>query len=368
MKVTKQNYRIPVILKNHTPLHPIHINRALDMVKHHKAVFIKDRVIGPYVKLLYTPKDLHIKSYFILGIDPGSLWDGYTILNSRICINYEVEHSQVVYNRNYIKTKSKSRRLNRRLRRSRLHNRKYRIMFRTSSRISNTSNYYYQSRRNMIERLSKFYPIDTVSIEDIKFNHFADRRGKSFSLIEVGKIKLYDKIKLSYDLHLVKGSETSGLRDILGLFKTKNKSLRSVFAHCVDSYCIARLSGKYDTYPDLNQFMYMICNTEKNCNILASKRKLILFRCRMGNSKFYHRKTPHLSKLKKLRIKPFRTNSKHLPIWIYMYTKPEECFHKFIQNYRRKHSVFSKYSNTIYSNLDLVQPLKRKESVNSSLV
>ena len=355
VKKNKQYFKIPVLFKSGNkliPLLPTKFYRAFRLIRSGKAVLLKDRIIGNYLLLKYIPNNTNVKNHLILGIDPGTLWTGYSLLNNNTNINYEEEYSKLVYNRNYIKDKTKSRKENRILRRSILKNRKYRNRFRTSTKVTNTSNFYYQARRNMIERLTKFYPIDTVVIEDVKFNHFEKSNGSSFSNVEVGKNKLYNKIKsLNLTLILKRGFETADLRNNLNLPKLKNKSSKSIYAHCVDSYCLARLSNKYMYYPDITKYMYFISNSEKNVNILSKKRHLVDFKCKYKNKKYYNRKTKKYSKLKKIRIKTIDTNSKHLTVWEYMYTERVECYHKFVKNYNRFKSVFSRYGTSIYNEL-----------------
>lgn len=78
----------------------------------------------------------------------------------------------------------------------------------------------------------------------------------------------------------------------------------------------------------------------KNRNSDAVRRVLVREKNKIGNKCKYNRKTPHLSKLKKIRIKQDYVKSNHCSNWEYKYTEPVECFKKFISNYKRFNPTF----------------------------
>jgi hypothetical protein len=93
----------------------------------------------------------------------------------------------------------------------------------------------------LIKGILKYYPITDIGIEDVCFNHYTKRNGKSFSHVEIGKTKLYEFVELlGVNLHLYKGFETKDLRIKYYGYdpKTKDKGKETFEAHCIDSYVI----------------------------------------------------------------------------------------------------------------------------------
>ena len=65
--------------------------KAKRLVTEGRAVFVKDKLGGVYLKLKYDPLKYYTQTV-ILGIDPGSMYDGYTVLTKEGCINYQYNH------------------------------------------------------------------------------------------------------------------------------------------------------------------------------------------------------------------------------------------------------------------------------------
>ena len=222
---------------------------------------------------------------------------------------------------------------------------------RTGNKVTNTSNYYYQNRVNMINRILNLYPITQVSIEDVKFNHYISNKGRSFSNIEVGKTRLYDYITKTLKLYLykVKGSETKEMRDTLfpNLVKNKDKSIKDFNSHCIDSFTIGILA--YLSITEDYRYVSLIPITNKENKLVRFiervsykyRRELHRLKNRIKDSRYYFRYSKgskkviidHKSKLKKIRTKIDDTRSNHGKIWKYQYTKIESTYKKFITNY-----------------------------------
>jgi hypothetical protein len=111
------------------------------------------------------------------------------------------------------------------------------------------------SRLKCLSELFKCYPVGAVAIEDVKFNHKDNRWGANFSTVEVGKKLLYDYIRAKVGVgNLIKfeGFDTQAFRKKHNLAKLKNKSAKSFFTHCVDSFVIAHELSNSFIVPNQN--------------------------------------------------------------------------------------------------------------------
>lgn len=340
--------RVPVRYRN-KPLMPTTWRKALNLMKLKKAILVKDKVLGVYLKLKYKPKTTYTQG-MSLGIDPGSMFDGYSIIsededNHR---NFQFNHQLAIDKK--LKGLMNKRIGYRRLRRNRIRHRPIRIESRNGNKISNTSNYYLQNRVNMIKRIISLYPIKLISIEDIRYNHYKSNLGKSFSNIEIGKNRLYDYITKTLNLRLykVKGKQSKDLREIIfpNRIKNRDKSIRNFNSHCIDSFVIGVL-GLCETIPDSYRFIISLfdMNQLNKLNTLVRfidrvpykvRRELYQHKCNYKDKKYYFRYRKggtkvifrHFSKLKKVRSKLNDTKSNHGKIWRYFYTIPEETYKK----------------------------------------
>jgi hypothetical protein len=351
-KGNKEIRKVPVRYKN-KPLMPTTWNKALRLMKSKKAILVNDKVLGVYLKLKFKPKTTYTQS-MVLGIDPGSMFDGYSVIsgdedNHR---NFQFNHQLAISKS--LKSIMDKKKMYRRIRRSRLRYRKARFESRTGNKMTNTSNYYYQNRVNMIDRFTNIYPIKLIAIEDVKFNHYSSNKGKSFSNIEIGKNKLYDYITkiLKLKLYKVKGKQSKEMREIIfpDRIKNKDKSIRNFDSHCIDSFVIGVL-GLSEKVSDSYRFIISLFNKNQlnKLNTLVRfidrvtykyRRELHRLKNRIKDSRFYFRykkggikvKIDHYSKLKRLRVKVNDNKSNHGP-WNYLYTKFELTYKKFITNY-----------------------------------
>lgn len=257
----KDIIKVPVKYKD-KPLMPTTWKKAKKLCKEGKAVFVKDKVLGLYLKLKFKPKTTYTQS-MSLGIDPGSMFDGYSIISED-----EDNHRNFQFNHQLVISKSLKSIMNkrityRRLRRCRLRHRPIRIESRNGNKISNTSNYYYQNRVNMINRIIKLYPINIITIEDVKFNHYRSNKGGSFSNIEIGKNRLYDHISkvLKLRIYKVNGRQSKELREVIfpNRVKNKDKSINDFNSHCIDSFVIGVL-GLCDRLDDPYRFIINLFN------------------------------------------------------------------------------------------------------------
>lgn len=364
-----ESSRCPVRYKK-LVLIPTTWRKAKRLVKIKKGVFVKDKVLGTYLKLKYNPireGDIPNENQELtLGIDPGSMFDGYTIISKLDNRNFQFNHQLVISKS--LKSIMNKRIGYRRIRRNRLRYRPMRIESRNGNKISNTSNYYFQNRVNMIKRIINLYPIKSISIEDVKFNHYISNKGKFFSNIEIGKRRLYDYIinQLKLNLYKVKGKDTKEMRELLfpNRIKNKDKSIRNFNSHCIDSYSIG-VQGYLESTKDYRTISNLCRSSLTNTSVrfidrikYMYRRELYQHKCLYKEKKYYFRYKSngvkeiidHKSKLKRIRVKIYDTKSNHGKIWNYMYTTPELTYKKFNKKYGGtiSNNGLSKYWNGKY--------------------
>ena len=233
--------RIAVIYKGRA-LMPMKASRVNKFVLSGKARIRFDRKLNIHYLQLMTPPSDFITQEITMGIDPGSVFDGFSVV-SKYChhINFELIQRQKK-GKTAIKFFKTRQAMNRRVRRSRLRHRPIRFDNRTSKKLAPTikANIYF--RKWLIIKLVKYYPISKIVIEDVRFNHYKSTKGKSFSHVECGKLELYSFVKeMGLILELFDGWNTKKLR--IYAFgtdpKAGNKGEKSFMAHCVDSFVLA---------------------------------------------------------------------------------------------------------------------------------
>ena len=96
---------------------PVTACRANNLVKRGRAMFIKDKVLGTYLKLLKKPSGFKTQK-LVLGIDYGTLWNGFSVVGeNNVSFNYEYENGGKLKSKSFIKSKTKDRAEARRFRR-----------------------------------------------------------------------------------------------------------------------------------------------------------------------------------------------------------------------------------------------------------
>jgi len=169
------------------PLMPMKASRVRKFIKSGKARIRYDRKLKQHwVQLLVEPSGEYTQDV-VLGIDPGSVFDGVSIVTGqKHLINVELVQRPKFIRKGGVHPKSVSaavsrRSGSRRVRRCRLRHRPARFDNRTSSKMSPTHRANYDFRIWLIERLVNLYPITKVVVEDVKFNHYTNSNGSSFS-------------------------------------------------------------------------------------------------------------------------------------------------------------------------------------------
>lgn len=237
------------------PLMPMKASRIRRFVKAGKARIKYDRKLKQYwVQLLVEPSNRYTQEV-TLGIDPGSVFDGFSVVaGQKHLINVElIQKPKFKYNKETkepdthpksVSAAASRRAGHRRVRRGRLRHRKARFESRTSSKMSPTHRANYEFRIWLIERLNKLYTITTVVVEDVKFNHYINLNGKSFSNVEIGKTMLYNYLNSKFKVELLSGFTTRELRTNFYGYDPKkpgmsNKGNMEFEAHCLDAFVLA---------------------------------------------------------------------------------------------------------------------------------
>jgi|JI9StandDraft_2_1071091.scaffolds.fasta_scaffold01939_4 hypothetical protein len=323
--------RIPVKFQGMS-LMPMKQTKAYYLVKTGKAKFRYDRKLNLwYLKLLVEPNGFATQEV-TLGVDPGSTFDGFSVVSKKYHhLNVELIQ-RPKKGKNSIKFFKERQAMNRRIRRSRLRHRPIRFDNRISKKLPPTIKANIDFRKWLVTQLSKYFPITTIRVEDVKFNHYRDlvgknrlsgvSRGRSFSLVEVGKLELYNWINdCGYNLQTIEGFSTSELRKqyLNGTdVKSLDKSEKSFNAHCLDSFIIA--SSNYNTdLVTLNLstlFLEKIVKHRKS-TLIRSKYKDAgkFFRYAKGGTKVFFE--ARSNKLNRFRFKPKGVHSNHPKEWIY---------------------------------------------------
>lgn len=321
----------------HLWLTPMKLSRCYSLKKRKECKIFKDKFTGLLVcKLLRLPSGFNVnKGLYTAGFDPGSLFNNISVVSDKD--QYTIQHNTEVNHIKTIQSKVKLRSEYRRLRRLKLRWRKCRISNRTGSKITNTTNYFYLIRFQLIKELSKRFHFNNINIEECNVAY-----SKSFQYINQGKIKLVDSCsKLGIKINFIKGNITkfyrthklgkpiyddsiydneydNKLSKIIGYTEVKNynKSDLDWYCHSVDSFILATL-GK-DTLPFHHNFYLMTKSysyRKDGKKLRPSHRRPHPVPRKSKNARY---RTYH--KIHKIRVKINDSKSNHGP-WIYKYVK-----------------------------------------------
>lgn len=244
---------IPVISKDRKPLMPSTPSRVRRWIKLKKATPFWSK--GIFCVRLNVDQSNHFLEPVVVGIDPGSKKEGFTIKSeSHTYLN--IQANAITWVKDAIKTRGEMRR-NRRQRKTPC--RKNRLN-RKRGGIPPSTRARWQWKLRIANWLSKIFPITDFVVEDIKARTKEGKRkwNISFSPLEVGKKWFYSKLEKLGNVHLKFGYETKEERDRLGLTKSKNKLSNSFDAHCVDSWVLANWLVGGHIHPDNKSILNIV--------------------------------------------------------------------------------------------------------------
>lgn len=224
--------RVPVIGLDRQPLMPTTPARARKWIKSGRATPFWNMGVFCVRMNEETGK---IKQEVVLGIDPGSKREGFTVAAPHsVFLNIQAETVD------WVKKKVEVRRNMRKSRRKKTPYRKMRIN-RKGRELAPSTKARWAWKLRIADKLSKVYPITIFSVEDIKAKTIKNggRWNTIFSPLQTGKTWFYAELIKRGRLEKITGYETSIYRENLGLKKTDKKLSRSFDAHCVDSYVLA---------------------------------------------------------------------------------------------------------------------------------
>ena len=312
-------YRLPVKYKG-TPLMPMKATRVQKFIDSKKGRIRYDRKLKiHYLQLLVDPSGTETQE-ITLGLDPGSTYDGISVVSAQYHhVNVELIQ-RPKKGKNSIKAFKKRQASNRRVRRSRLRHRKIRFDNRVSKKLPPTIQANLDFRKWIINKLCSIYPISKVVIEDVKFNHYANKNGKSFSHVEQGKTELYSYVRsLELKLELYDGFNTKKLRvnSFAKDTKLKAKDSKDFDAHCIDSFVLA-------------------CN--KDCMLDTITGEISIDQPRITNDLIINRKVLFIEKMVKIRRCLDRVRKKYNDFKFY-YTLSKGGVKEIYRNFSNKPNI-----------------------------
>lgn len=239
---------VPVISPDQKPLMPTTPSRARKWIKTGKATpFWKKGVFCVRLNM----KTEENKQPIVVGIDPGSKKEGFTVKSSSHTF-LNVQADAVTWVKDAVETRKNMRRA-RRYRNAPCRQPRFNRSRKTFLAPSTKARWQWKLR--LLNWFKKLFPISHVIVEDIKAKSKGQRKwDKSFSPLEVGKNWFYGQID---NLLTKEGWETKELRDSLGLKKTSNKLSKSFDAHCVDSWVLANFVVGGHVIPDNKEILYV---------------------------------------------------------------------------------------------------------------
>ena len=246
---------VPVVSSTNKPLMPCHPARARELIRKSRAVRRFDRGLF-YIKLL-DREDGKTRPV-VVGIDPGSKREAFTIKSEkRTFLNLQTETVD------WVKEAEETSTTLRRTRRGRKTPYRKCRPFRNNNKtfIPPSTKARWQWKLRICQWVSRYYPIDTFVIEDVKA---AMHKGKNstwnqhFSPIQVGKDWLYYQLSRVAPVETVQGFETAQERQRLGLKKLSDKLSDKFEAYCIDSWILANRRVGGHTTPDNTTVLHLV--------------------------------------------------------------------------------------------------------------
>lgn len=234
------NSRVFVLSFSGKPLTPCKESRARKMLLDGVARIVWNNLGQFGIQMLVQTREF--KPKFVLGIDNGTCYEGISIVSPQehnLNVMWILPDKKVIVRKlnEEKEIRRARRRRNCRRREARFDNRTRKENFIAPSQFVIVN-----SRLKYLKEIFKYYPINKVAYEDVKFNHRGKKWGKNFSTMEIGKKLIKDYIKLFVGVEGLisfSGLETQELRKKYNLKKSSHKSSQSFNSHCVDSFVIA---------------------------------------------------------------------------------------------------------------------------------
>jgi hypothetical protein len=240
---------VPVVNKENKPLMPTSPSRAKRWIKSGKATPFWKK--GIFCIRLNVETEENIQQ-IALGVDSGSKKHGLTV-KSTAHTYLNVQADAVTW----VSRKIETRRNMRKDRRSRKTPYRKARFYRKGCTLLASSRARWDCLLRLANHFSKLFPITDLVVENVAA---VTKKGQKqwnrlFSYVETGKNYFYNEIKQKWILHKKSGFETSHLRKLSGLSKSKQKLADIFEAHCVDSWVLANWLVGGHSKPDNTQMM-----------------------------------------------------------------------------------------------------------------
>jgi len=229
-------HKIFVIGTDGKPLTPTTSTRAKKLLKSKQAKPVWNKFSQFGIQMLVETRKETPKT--VLGVDFGTKFEGYTVVTgeeNNLAVMWKLPDKKKLV------AKLEERKALRRARRWRtLRRRECRSDNRSKKGfIAPSQKVIIQSRIKVLTEFFRCYPVDTVALEDVCFNHRDNRWGKNFSTIEVGKHFINSWIRGRANLQFFQGYDTEACREQYGYKKSSDKSAEIFNSHCSDALAIA---------------------------------------------------------------------------------------------------------------------------------
>lgn len=228
---------IPVVSASGQPLMPCRPSKARKLLGKDWAEKHWNKLGQFYLQLKFQPKsELNVNQQVCLAVDPGSRWDGITILTKKqvLTCGMLVLPSRIVKKLEQRRQMRRARRYRKTPRRAERFNNRHR----PEGRIAPSQKAKVDFRIRIVDEQCRLYPITKFAVEDVQFDHYRKRWGKYFSTVEIGKTRFYEHLQKLGPLTFYRGVDTYGLRLLLRLPKTSRKSTLHWTAHASDAIAI----------------------------------------------------------------------------------------------------------------------------------
>ena len=224
--------RVPVVSREGRPLMPCRPAKARKLLESGRA-----EPRWSKLGLFYIQLAIEIASEpngggqgFVLVHDPGSKYDGFALGSKR------VQLLGMALMPEDVPEKVKRRRDLRRGRRCRKTRRRpERPRSPGPGWVSPTQLAKVLLRLAVVRELCRLYPVTSIIVEDVRFDHYRHRYGKHFSTVEIGKTRYYAELRELAVLVLVEGWQTKLWREGAGLRKTSEKAKLLPESHANDA-------------------------------------------------------------------------------------------------------------------------------------
>ncbi len=246
--------RIPVVDSRGVPLMPCTPPKARMLIKEGKARPKRNKLGLFYIHLTYTQEPDN--QPLVVGIDPGSAFEGYSVVGTRDTI-----HNLMIEAPTHVKDAVETRRTMRRARR----HRKWRRPCRSNNRLNGkkrippSTRSRWEAKARVVKHLQTILPLTCAVVEDVQATTAKGKKwNMAFSPVQVGKMHLYGLLTdMGLEVQTREGWQTKDLRDFYGLRKTKKKDKQAFDSHAVDAWVLAAtVSGA--TKPTCLRLWYVV--------------------------------------------------------------------------------------------------------------